>query len=114
MDIIKQFRRVGYGKTGVLPPYLSVEEISEIVGFNPETNNSGDGKVKFQWSFLLDGHFCSIWDYKGAKWSTHDPNGNLKKLFKDAICLYPPSPRRENHDQAPNMYEIMKDANPHW
>lgn len=71
---------------------LTVDQINAIVGFQPDTEPSGDGKVTVEWRFkvVYDGLDeqdipCAIWDYKGSlDWntlSTFMPPHIGKKLF---------------------------------
>lgn len=73
---------------------LTVEQVTAIVGFRPDTEPSGDGKVTVEWRFKVvnDGLDeedipCAIWDYKGSlNWNTLSvfmPPHIGKKLFGD-------------------------------
>lgn len=70
---------------------LSPEHITDLVG-EPE-RGSPDGKCHYTWRFYasawLDGANgdpveitlpCSIWDYKGARWSGYGPPDAFRQL----------------------------------
>lgn len=77
----------GSHKTGMLSPRRTPEEITEILGIEPErfdpNDPDSDGKVTLEWRFTVDGKPCAIWDYKGARWSTWGDGGTLAALFPD-------------------------------
>jgi len=62
---------------------VTVDYISKKLGFKPNVNDDED-KVVNSWGFLLDGKYCSIWDYKG---SHHDgafsTYGDVSVIFGD-------------------------------
>jgi hypothetical protein len=78
--IIEPVDQAGDHKTGSLPAGLSPEDITATLGFPP--NIADDyGKVTHSWGFTVDGVRCGIWDYKGSRWSTYDPQNLLPDLF---------------------------------
>ncbi len=92
IKITKNARQTGTGKSGSLPSYLSVNDISNVLGFDPvvyDLNDwKSDGKVKYEWSFMVGTAQCAIWDYKGARWSVHDPKKVLTSLFDGVTYIY--------------------------
>lgn len=79
-------RPVAHGtthKTCTLPGTLSPQQISERLGFTPNTEDDS-GKVTHCWSFAVNGSKCAIWDYKGFRWSAYDPNRVLSIVFPEA------------------------------
>lgn len=54
-------------------------DIQAKLGTHVIETQPGD-KVKHQWDFYADGKECSIWDYKGAKWSAYGPIEVFQKL----------------------------------
>ena len=81
MDIKPRFDFFPTYKSGSLPDWLPHESISAQLGFEPETDPDDDGKVTMQWDFTVDGFPCSIWDYKGVRWSTFGPEKAFRALF---------------------------------
>ena len=74
----------GSSKQWSLDRNLSVKDIQQKLG--AEVTNlgvSGDGKVKNEWRFTVDGKKCAIWDYKGARWSAFGPKEAFEKLGLD-------------------------------
>jgi hypothetical protein len=47
----------------------NVAEIDQVLGFKHRyiRPSEGDGKVKHDWRFRVDGQDCAIWDYKGSE-----------------------------------------------
>lgn len=64
---------------------MTPAKISTILGFNPNGDPSGDGKVVYEWLFTFDGHECAMWDYKGGakygEFSTYGPSEVFIALF---------------------------------
>lgn len=81
--IIEPHDVVGPHRTGRLPSLLSVKDINRRLGFAPNVQD-GPSKVKHSWGIKIDGVFCAIWDYKGSRWSTYDPQNVLVKVFPEA------------------------------
>lgn len=89
--IIKPYRSKKFVmtfKTHSLSANYSVTMITEALGgIKPEVYDfddpdyDGDFKVSTQWEFLVNGKFCSIWDYKDHRWSVYDPEGVLGPVF---------------------------------
>ena len=75
-------------KTGQLSSSLSKEDIDRILGFEGNQEESGDGKSTVVWDFRVDGVDCSIWDYKGSRWSTFGPSSIFQELFGDQYTVY--------------------------
>jgi hypothetical protein len=74
-------RYVGMGKKGELPETLSVGDIQKALGKHIKNRgDNGDGKVKNEWQFTVDGDECGIWDYHGARWSAYGPAQAFAKL----------------------------------
>lgn len=67
--------------TGCLPESISPEAITSVLGFPPNIKDD-PCKVTHSWGFTVDGVRCGIWDFKGCRWSSYDPNGVLPKLFE--------------------------------
>ena len=93
MDIKPSAEILGQGKTGNLPHDLAEEVITARLGFAPNTFSpdagpSFDGKVTIQWDFTVDGVPCSIWDYRGVRWSTWGPSHILARLFNSYEATY--------------------------
>jgi hypothetical protein len=63
----------------------TVQGINQALGFENNNGVSGDGKVKHQWNFRVNGAECSIWDYKGsAAWgqfSFYGPRAVFVEIF---------------------------------
>lgn len=72
--------RAGDHRTGSLPSNITPAQIKKILGFAANVDDDKD-KVKHSWGFEVDGKFAAIWDYKGSRWSTFDPDGVLPGLF---------------------------------
>lgn len=72
---------VGSSRTGTLSDELSIEDITRILGFEPNMQPSDDQKVTIEWGFTIDGAPCGIWDYKGSRWSTFGPSDKLSTIF---------------------------------
>lgn len=70
---------IGISRKGSLPETLSVADITKVLGFEP--NGKEMDKTSVSWVFKLDGKVESIWDYKGARWSTSSPA--VEELFKN-------------------------------
>ncbi len=69
-------------RTGFLPPELTVEQITEALGFAPNTEDD-ESKVEHSWGFTADGVPCGIWDYHGNRWSTFGPQEVFDQLFTE-------------------------------
>jgi hypothetical protein len=72
---------------------LTVEQVTAILGIDPNTVESWDNKVTVEWRFKAGNVPCAIWDYKGSlKWRTlsvYMPKSVGKKLFGDNYkCEY--------------------------
>lgn len=74
----------GDHRTGDLPPSLTPEAIAAVLGFAANIDDD-ESKVRFSWGFEVNGKRCGIWDYKGSRWSTFDPDNVLPELFANAI-----------------------------
>ena len=55
----------GSHKTGELSN-ISIEEINEILGFEPNCEDDPD-KVKASWGFEVGGENFGVWSYKGSE-----------------------------------------------
>lgn len=78
---IKPINKAGQSLSYRLPSNLTVEQISEVLGFSPNVEDD-PYKVKYSWGFAINGKECGIWDYKESRWSVYDPSGHLvKDLF---------------------------------
>jgi len=80
---IQPVNEAGDHYTGSLPPELTAEQITKVLGFPPNIKDDPN-KVKHSWGFTVDGKRCGIWDYKGSCWSIYDPHHKLERLFDDA------------------------------
>jgi hypothetical protein len=73
----------GSYRTGTLSKYTK-RQIIDILGFEPNIADD-EKKVVNSWAFMVDGHECAIWDYKGSHhyniWSIYDPHNVLCNLF---------------------------------
>lgn len=63
-----------------LNPSLTVEDIASKLPGIQDQGRSGDGKCTHTWEFFADGKECSIWDYKGARWSAWGPREVFEEL----------------------------------
>ncbi|MFA7278735.1 MAG: hypothetical protein WC100_01410 [Sterolibacterium sp.] len=70
----------GSHKTGSLSPSFTKDDITRILGFAPNVQDD-PAKVTASWGFMVNGHQCGIWDYKGGRWSTYGPQGVFDMLF---------------------------------
>lgn len=70
-------------KTGWLSAHLTVEQITDVLGFPPNIADDPD-KVTASWGFTVDGIHCGIWDYNDERWSVYDPHNVLPALFATA------------------------------
>ena len=74
-------------RTGTLYRHTK-EQIIQALGFAPNQEDDPD-KVENCWVFTVDGHECSIWDYRGSHkitrpyWSVYDPANVLGTVFGD-------------------------------
>lgn len=85
---ITPINKAGPHRTGGLAG-LNVDQITAIVGFEPNINDDPE-KVTASWGFeVLDDqgntHDCGIWDYKGSararRFSTYGPKSIFVHLF---------------------------------
>ena len=83
-QLVPRRDRVG-GRTGRLSSRLTVAEIAERLGFQPNREPDLHGKSTAQWSFEVAGAQCGIWDYCGARWSTHGPAWVFDGLFSGRV-----------------------------
>lgn len=81
-QLIEKVDFVQSHKTGSLPSYLDAQTITETLGFEP--GHGDEDKVTMQWDFEFNGVPCSIWDYKGNRWSTFGPAEVFETLFPAA------------------------------
>jgi len=73
-------------KTGSLPSDMTVDQISERLGFKP---NFQDDPMKVTWSWgatVYDtvtgaSYDIAIWDYYGARWSTYGDQDIIEQVF---------------------------------
>lgn len=80
--IIPSRERSAYGRTGGLNSVLSINDINAALGFRAQQNKpSSDNKTTRCWTFTVNGISCSIWDYKGYRWSTSGPHYILQAIF---------------------------------
>lgn len=56
-----------------LDPTLTMNDIKAKLSGVVNLGRSGDGKSTNTWKFIADGKECSIWDYKGVRWSGYGP-----------------------------------------
>lgn len=68
--------------------YADKKAIEKILGFAP--NNADDeDKVKYSWTFTLNGEPAAIWDYKGSwtirEFSAWGPRELLQQVFGSAF-----------------------------
>ena len=87
MKIVPLTEHISSYRTGSIVG-IKPEQVTAILGIDPITEKSGDGKVTIEWRFKANHSACAIWDYKGSlKWDTLSvfmPAGVGKKLFGDA------------------------------
>ena len=78
---------VGSHKTGSLPCDMSPENISEVLGFEPNIDDDPD-KVVYSWGAHVvdqetnESYDIAVWDYKGSRWSTYGNPDVLERIFK--------------------------------
>lgn len=80
MPNIVPVNRAGNHRTGSLPSSITPAQIKKVLGFAANIDDDKT-KVKHSWGFTVDGKFAAVWDYKGSRWSTFDPDGVLPGLF---------------------------------
>ena len=74
-------------KTGSLPSGVTVEQINDALGFEPNYEDDPD-KVEFSWGADVydtvtgESTEIAIWDYKGSRWSTYGDPDVLGRLFQ--------------------------------
>jgi hypothetical protein len=83
IDHMKPVAKMSYRPTGefvqsykqwALDPSISVRAINKALTGIEDKGRSSDGKCTHHWDFVADDkHVCSIWDYKGARWSAFGP-----------------------------------------
>jgi len=60
----------------------------KAIGFEPNVSDDED-KVRWSWSFKIDGDICAIWDWKGSAdfkcWSAYGRYETLEKLFGRSV-----------------------------
>ena len=79
-------RQFTMSRNGSLAPTMSVQDISDTLGFSPTRfhRDQSDNKTTVQWIFKVAGHTFGIWDYKGARWSVYSSNHEvMRQLFGD-------------------------------
>jgi len=106
MHITHRAQFVATHKTGELHPELDAERISQILGF-PASSEDDPDKVTFIWDFWADGEACSIWDYRGKRWSTFGPERVFAALFGNYRA---PTPPAEN----PRVLQTKTPVDPTW
>ena len=80
----------GSHKTGSWSSTLTVDEISEILGFEPNIEDDPD-KVEFSWGAVVldedtgEESIIAIWDYHGVRWSTYGDRDVLDKLLSQSV-----------------------------
>ena len=80
----------GSHKTGTWSSTLTVDEISEILGFEPNIEDDPD-KVEFSWGADVydedtgEESIIAIWDYHGVRWSTYGDRDVLDKLLSQSV-----------------------------
>ena len=77
VDFISSFKMWSLDRT------LSVERIGEMLPNVRDQGTSADGKCTHTWDFTVDGAECSIWDYKGLRWSAYGPEAALRSIGFD-------------------------------
>ena len=68
-------------RQGRLSPELSQADIQARLGDIKADPPSADGKATVSWDFVANGYSCSIWDYKGRRWSYYGPRHVFELLF---------------------------------
>lgn len=66
-----------------LPSDLTAADIQNRLPGIVDQGLSGDEKCTHTWDFLIDGVECSIWDYRGARWSAYGPAEVLQCVFPE-------------------------------
>ena len=81
MPKIEKHLQIVFGShlTGTIPDY-PVDQMTKILGFEPQRGGA-DGKTKYTWDFTIDGKLCSIWDFKGRRWSCWGDHDALASIF---------------------------------
>jgi len=70
------------GRQGGIKHTVTASEITAALGFAPNMQPSSDGKVRLEWQWKApNGQICSVWDYKGARWSFYGPKAEMETLF---------------------------------
>ena len=73
-------------KTGSLSSDMTVDQISERLGFNPNFEDDPD-KVEYSWGATVfdtvtgESTDIAIWDYKGSRWSTYGDQDVIEQVF---------------------------------
>jgi hypothetical protein len=73
-------------RTGSLPSGVTVEQISERLGFEPNFQDDPD-KVEYSWGATVydtvtgESYDIAIWDYYGARWSTYGDQDIIEQVF---------------------------------
>jgi len=73
-------------KTGSLPSDMTVDQISERLGFEPNFQDDPD-KVEYSWGASVydtvtgEWYDIAIWDYHGARWSTYGDQDIIEQVF---------------------------------
>ena len=74
-------------RTGSLPSGVTVEQINDVLGFEPNYQDDPD-KVEYSWAASVldtvtgETTDIAIWDYKGSRWSTYGDADVLGRLFQ--------------------------------
>jgi hypothetical protein len=67
---------------------ISTERLKQILADIPQSPDDPH-KVVNSWRFLIDGHPCAVWDYKGSHkqglFSAYGPADKLRAVFGDAM-----------------------------
>jgi hypothetical protein len=73
-------------QTGRLSDNLSIQDIIDTLGMEPNFGDSEDGKTSIGWVFSYKGRMAAIWDYKGSRWSIWEStSGIAAELFPGMV-----------------------------
>jgi hypothetical protein len=73
-------------KTGSLSREMSVDQISKVLGFEPNHPDDPD-KVEYSWGATVydtvtgESTEIAIWDYYGTRWSTYGDQDVIEQVF---------------------------------
>lgn len=63
-----------------LDPNITPEQIDAALPGVERQEESDDGKVTLAWDWFADDRPCSLWDYRGKRWSAFGPREVFEQL----------------------------------